>query len=66
MNRQVHVYLPDELAIRLKIYAVQQSTSASAVVAEAIELYLNAKENQPETPAPVVVAKRRSKKEVAA
>jgi len=58
--------LSSDLIQRIKIYAVQQGTSASAVAAEAIELYLNAKENQPETPAPVVVAKRRSKKEVAA
>ena len=65
MNRQIHIYLPNELAIRLKIRAVQQGKSASAIAAEAIEEYLAFSEPPEPTP-PVVSSVNGKKKGVAA
>jgi len=60
MNRQIHIYLPNELAIRLKVYAVQHGKSASAIAAEAIEDYLAFRE--PPEPTPTVVSSLDGKK----
>jgi len=59
MNRQIHIYLPDGLAIRLKIYAIHQGKSLSSIAAEAIEAYLNYHESPEPTPPVASISKKK-------
>jgi len=61
MLKSMNLWLPQELKVRLKVYAAQQGKSASAVAAEAIADYLAFREPPEPTPPVAINSKKRGR-----